>query len=156
LDIPECGLMAILDADKEGFLRSERSLVQTFGRASRNASGRVVLYADKKTAAMRAAINETHRRQKIQQDYNQKHQITPTTVQKDISTGFETLYSSPDREPETVNESVEKYGSTEEVEAHISELEEKMTNAAKDLEFEAAAGFRDRIIALKKRLMFEG
>jgi excinuclease ABC subunit B len=156
LDLPEVSLVAILDADKEGFLRSERSLVQTFGRAARNASGRVILYADKTTSAMRAAIEETRRRQEIQRDYNRKHRITPTTVQKDISTGFESLYAPPDGEPEMISESLGKYGSTEEVEALIIELEEKMNKAAKDLEFEAAAGFRDRINALKKRLMFEG
>ena len=156
LDLPEVSLVAILDADKEGFLRSERSLVQTFGRAARNASGRVILYADKTTRAMHAAISETSRRQKIQRAYNRKHGITPTTIRKDIATGFESLYSPPNNEPEVVSESLERYGSTEEVEAHIQALEEKMLKAAKDLEFETAAGFRDRINALKKRLMFEG
>ncbi len=156
LDLPEVSLVAILDADKEGFLRSERSLVQTFGRAARNVSGRVILYADKTTPAMHAAISETRRRQKIQGAYNRKHSITPTTIRKDIATGFESLYPPPNNEPEVVSESLERYGSTEEVEAHIQELEEKMSKAAKDLEFETAAGFRDRINALKKRLMFEG
>jgi len=156
LDIPEVALVAILDADKEGFLRSERSLVQTFGRAARNVSGRVVLYADKTTPAMHGAMKETRRRQEIQADYNRKHGITPTTIQKEIATGFESLYAPRDRETEMVGETLEKYGSTEEMEALIGELEEKMARAAKDLEFESAATYRDRINILKKRLMFEG
>jgi excinuclease ABC subunit B len=156
LDIPEVSLVAILDADKEGFLRSERSLVQTFGRAARNVSGRVLLYADKTTSAMHGAMEETRRRQEIQKAYNRKHRITPTTIQKEIATGFESLYATQGRETKMVSESMERYGTTEEVEAHIRELEEKMTLAARDLEFEAAAGYRDRINVLKKRLMFEG
>jgi excinuclease ABC subunit B len=156
LYIPEESLVAILDADKEGFLRSERSLVQTFGRAARNASGRVILYADKTTPAMHAAMEETRRRQKIQIAYNRKHRITPATIRKEIVTGFESLYAGRDRESERVGETVEPYGSPEQLEAHILELEEKMAQAAKDLEFEAAAGYRDRMLDLKKRLMFEG
>jgi excinuclease ABC subunit B len=156
LDLPEVSLVAILDADKEGFLRSERSLVQTFGRAARNASGRVILYADKSTPAMQAAMEETRRRQEIQKAYNRKHGITPATIRKDIATGFESLYTRKDREPEEVKDLMERYGSQEEVENRIVELEAKMARAAKDLEFEAAAGFRDRILSLKKRLMFEG
>jgi excinuclease ABC subunit B len=156
LDLPEVSLVAILDADKEGFLRSARSLVQTFGRAARNVLGRVIMYADKTTPAMHAAMEETRRRQEIQRDYNLKYRIIPATVKKDIATGFEALYAPKDREPEVVRESTERYGSQEEMETLIEELETKMTAAAKDLEFETAAGYRDRILALKKRLMFEG
>jgi len=155
LDIPEVSLVAILDADKEGFLRSARSLVQTFGRAARNVSGRVILYADKTTPAMRAAMEETRRRQEIQRAYNRKHRITPATIRKGIVTGFESLYAPLEREPETVGESPEKYGDVEQVEALIRDLEEKMIRAAKDLEFEDAAAYRDRINVLKKRLVFE-
>jgi excinuclease ABC subunit B len=156
LDIPEVSLVAILDADKEGFLRSARSLVQTFGRAARNVNGRVILYADKVTAAMHTAMEETRRRREIQKAFNRKHHITPTSIRKDLATGFESLYKTARSSEETVAEAVESYGSPEEIEQVLRDLEEKMNRAAKDLEFEKAANFRDQIHALKKRLMFEG
>jgi excinuclease ABC subunit B len=156
LDIPEVSLVAILDADKEGFLRSARSLVQTFGRAARNASGRVILYADKTTPAMHTAIEETRRRQRIQKEYNQKYNITPTSIEKEITTGFESLYKSGPADEPKVAESVERFDTRENLDDTIRALEAEMLKAAKDLQFEVAADLRDRIKAMKKRLVFEG
>ena len=156
LDIPEVSLVAILDADKEGFLRSARSLVQTFGRAARNASGRVILYADKTTPAMRTAIEETRRRQRIQKDYNQKHNITPTSIEKEITTGFESLYKSASTDEAKVAEYIDHFGNQENLDDTIRALEADMLKAAKNLQFETAANLRDRIKVLKKRLVFEG
>lgn len=146
LDIPEVALVVILDADKEGFLRSERSLIQTIGRAARNSHGRVIMYADVMTDSMNRAITETNRRRKIQMDYNQKHGIVPTTIQKDIRdaiAGKET------------QEMAAKYirrktkGSQKEREALISSLEKEMKEAAKTLDFERAAELRDMINELR-------
>ena len=156
LDIPEVSLVAILDADKEGFLRSARSLVQTFGRAARNVSGRVVLYADKITPAMRTAMDETSRRQDIQKSYNLKHHIIPTTIEKKITTGFESLYTAESAGPDKVAETLGHYETREELEKTITELEKKMIAAAKNLQFEEAGKLRDRVKTLKKRLVFEG
>jgi excinuclease ABC subunit B len=155
LDIPEVSLVAILDADKAGFLRSARSLVQTFGRAARNVDGRVIMYADTITPAMGQAMEETKRRRHIQELYNQKHHITPTTIQKEISTGFESLYKAGTTSDKIISESVSEYHSEGELEQAIAGLEEEMEQAAKDLLFEKAAGIRDRIKILKKRLIFE-
>jgi len=146
LDIPEVSLVAILDADKEGFLRSFRSFIQIFGRASRNVYGRVIMYADKNTASMKKAVFETERRQKIQKIYNKKHNIVPTTIQKNINI-FD--YSSKEVEPVfkgSVNEELKKYNDRElNLEDIVKDLEYKMKIAAENLEFEKAAEYRDKI-----------
>ncbi|MBC2741961.1 MAG: excinuclease ABC subunit UvrB [Desulfosarcina sp.] len=155
LDIPEVSLVAILDADKEGFLRSTRSLVQTFGRAARNINGTVVLYADKVTASMKQAMEETDRRRAIQQQYNETHRITPRTVHKTITDIFDTAYESPETEPMQVAEAPVAFAPGENIESAILDLEAQMQATAKDLAFEKAARIRDRIKALRKRLLFE-
>ena len=155
LDIPEVSLVAILDADKEGFLRSKRSLIQTFGRAARNINGTVVLYADRITASMKAAIEETNRRRAIQQQYNETHHITPHTVHKTITDVFDQAYQSPEAEPMQVAEVPVAFGPEDDIESLIRDLETQMQIAAKDLAFEKAALIRDRIKALRKRLLFE-
>jgi len=149
LDIPECGLVAILDADKEGFLRSRTSLIQTIGRAARNVDGRVILYADKMTDSLKAALDETERRRKKQQEYNKAHNITPQSVKKHIgeamATPFEQDYYTVDVE--------DKYGIPNFVggnlAGHIEGLREQMLKAAADLEFEEAAKIRDEIEKLE-------
>jgi excinuclease ABC subunit B len=155
LDIPEVSLVAILDADKEGFLRSKRSLIQTFGRAARNINGTVVLYADRITASMSAAIEETNRRRAIQQQYNEAHHITPHTVHKTITDIFDTAYQSAETEPMQVAEAPVAFVPADDIESVIGELEIQMQTAAKALAFEKAASIRDRIKALQKRLLFE-
>lgn len=154
LDIPEVSLVAILDADKEGFLRSARALIQTCGRASRNLRGRVVMYADKITASMQQALDETNRRRQIQTTYNETHNITPVSVEKAISSVFDALYRKNDAEAQ-VAETVEAYGDVDNVEDIIADLKNKMKQAAKDLEFEKAAELRDRIKALQELLIFQ-
>jgi excinuclease ABC subunit B len=155
LDIPEVSLAAILDADKEGFLRSARSLIQTFGRAARNINGTVILYADKMTASMQQAIEETDRRRTIQEQYNQAHQITPRSIQKTITDIFDMAYASPETLPIQVAEDPVAFGPGETIETAIRDLETQMQAAAKDLAFEKAAQLRDRIKVLRKRLLFE-
>ena len=155
LDIPEVSLVAVLDADKEGFLRSTRSLIQTFGRAARNVNGTVVLYADQVTASMQHAIEETGRRRHIQEGYNAAHGITPRTVDKAITDIFDMAYESAPAETSQVAEAPVDFGPDEDVDAAILDLEAQMHAAAKDLAFEKAAKIRDRINALKKRLLFE-
>ncbi|MFO7715691.1 excinuclease ABC subunit UvrB [Desulfosarcina sp.] len=155
LDIPEVSLAAILDADKEGFLRSARSLVQTFGRAARNINGTVILYADRMTASMQQAIDETNRRRAIQQQYNQAHHITPRSVQKTITDIFDMAYESPATLPHQTAETPVGFGPGGDIESAIIDLETQMQAAAKDLAFEKAAQLRDRIKALRKRLLFE-
>ena len=140
LDIPEVSLVAILDADKEGFLRSERSLIQTIGRAARNAEGVVIMYADNITESMNKAISETLRRRKLQQEYNEKHNITPKTIVKDIRNIIEATVSVESSEEEFI----------ESVEDIITRLSAEMTIAAENLEFEKAAGLRDKIRSLQK------
>ncbi len=160
LDLPEVSLVAIIDADKEGFLRSERSLMQTAGRTARNVNGKVIMYADVITKSMAKTINETNRRRKIQLKYNEKHNITPVTIFKsreDIlsSTSIAELRK---KEPENeasfskVAEPVLKYMTNDQKKDLISQLEEEMLNAAKDLEFERAASLRDEIEKLNKML----
>ena len=144
LDIPEVSLVAILDADKEGFLRSERSLIQTIGRAARNANGQVIMYADSVTPSMETAIKETERRRKIQLDYNKKHGITPQTIVKKVADVLE--ISSHDK----TNEKLQKKLSKSQKNKLIAELEKEMKAAAKLLEFEHAAFLRDKIEELKK------
>ncbi|HEX2085101.1 MAG TPA: helicase-related protein [Solirubrobacteraceae bacterium] len=157
LDLPEVALVAILDADKEGFLRGETSLIQTIGRAARNAQGRVVMYADKETAAMRAAISETDRRRAIQVAYNAEHGITPASIVKGISDIAEFLQSEskvPKKGRRTRTHSRKKgeVMTLNELEQTIVELEEEMAAAAEDLRFEYAARLRDEIRDLRREL----
>ena len=148
LDIPECALVAILDADKEGFLRSERSLVQTIGRAARNVDGRVILYADKKTDSMTKAIDETKRRRNIQEQFNKKNNITPTSIKRDISDILESIYEN-DRVNVELLENEEKHLVGNNLKKHLEELKKKMLNFAEDLNFEEAAKLRDEIKRLE-------
>lgn len=151
LDIPEITLVAILDADKEGFLRSETSLIQTVGRAARNSEGHVIMYADRITDSMRVAIEETDRRRLIQQEYNEAHGITPTTIKKAvrdliaISKAAMTDKKAFEKDPESMDE--------KELNKLIKELTKKMHQAAAELNFEAAAELRDRMVEVKKRLL---
>lgn len=149
LDIPEVSLIAILDADKEGFLRSETSLIQTIGRAARNAQGRVIMYADSVTGSMERAITETYRRREIQIAYNQKHGITPKTIIKDVR---EILEITSKEKIEKKGKGTTKKMSRKEIEASIAQLTVEMKNAAKILEFEHAAYLRDKIAKLKAQL----
>lgn len=144
LDLPEVSLIAILDADKEGFLRSETSLIQTIGRAARNSEGRVIMYADKITRSMQKAIDETERRRKIQKEFNEKHGITPTTIKKNISEIIQVTKST-----ENVEEIKEEF-SHEQVENIIINLETEMYKAAEELDFERAAEIRDQIAKMKR------
>ena len=145
LDIPEVSLVAILDADKEGFLRSERSLIQTIGRAARNTDGTVIMYADELTESMEKAITETNRRRKIQEEYNQKHGITPKTIQKSVR---ETI-SITKQEDIGVEYKLEN---KEDIKETISKLTDEMLNYASQMEFEKAAEIRDKIKELEKLL----
>ena len=148
LDLPEVSLVAILDADKEGFLRSETSLIQTIGRAARNAEGLVILYADEITPSMRAAMDETERRRKIQDEFNRAHGIVPKTIVKDVR---EILEISKTAEEETGKGRKKRKLSDQERAAEIAKLEKEMKEASKMLEFEYAAVLRDRIIELRGR-----
>ena len=152
LDLPEVSLVAILDADKEGFLRGETSLVQTIGRAARNVNGRVLMYADKETDAMRAAMSETDRRRAIQLAYNEEHGITPETVRKGISEMAEFL-AMEDRAPaKRRRKRSDDFDSPEELERTIVALEEEMLAAADDLRFEEAGRIRDELKELRRDL----
>src|SRR5699024_4827708 len=150
LDIPEITLVAILDADKEGFLRSETSLIQTIGRAARNSEGHVIMYADVMTDSMRIAIDETERRRTLQEAYNKEHGITPKTIQKSvrdlisISKAVAQTESKMEKDPESM--------SKKELEKLIHQVEKQMRSAAADLNFEQAAELRDKMIELKKSL----
>ncbi|PLR78169.1 excinuclease ABC subunit B [Bacillus sp. V3-13] len=148
LDIPEVSLVAILDADKEGFLRSERSLIQTIGRAARNANGHVIMYADRITNSMELAISETKRRRAIQEEYNQKHGITPQTIQKDIREAIRATYAAEEQEEYKPAASIGKLNKKEREKLLIS-MEKEMKEAAKALNFERAAELRDLILELK-------
>ena len=151
LDIPEIALVAIIDADKEGFLRSETSLVQTIGRAARNADGHVIMYADNMTDSMRRAIEETERRRAIQQKYNEEHGITPQTIRKavrdliSISREISKEEVRFEKDPESMD--------AKELTRLIADVEKQMRRAAADLNFEAAAELRDRMVELKKHLL---
>ena len=150
LDIPEIALVAILDADKEGFLRSETSLIQTIGRAARNTEGRVIMYADNITDSMKLAIDETNRRREIQKQYNEEHNITTTTIKKAVQDQI-SIYkeiAAEDNEMLTGVDAMDK----EELEALIKKLTDKMGKAAADLNFELAADYRDQVIELKNSL----
>ncbi|MBW2000367.1 MAG: excinuclease ABC subunit UvrB [Deltaproteobacteria bacterium] len=150
LDLPEVSLVAILDADKEGFLRSERSLIQTCGRAARNVNGTVILYADSITESMRRAIQESNRRRKIQLEYNRTHGITPETIRKNIEDVLASPYEADYVTVPAMAEEEIPYLPPEVIEERIKELEEKMKEAAAKLEFEEAARYRDQIKNLKK------
>lgn len=150
LDLPEVSLVAILDADKEGFLRSERSLIQTFGRAARNVRGRVILYADQMTGSMERAIRETERRRKKQLAYNRRHGITPETIVKSIREIRRSVYEADYVDVPAVAERVASYGSLDEIRREIDALARAMREAAIRLEFEKAAELRDRMKELEK------
>ncbi|MBT9438599.1 MAG: excinuclease ABC subunit UvrB [Desulfobacterales bacterium] len=154
LDIPEVSLVAILDADKEGFLRSARSLVQTCGRASRNVGGMVIMYADHVTKSMKQAMDETNRRREIQQDYNQKYDIIPTTIKKNIASIFETVYETDHEQVDNVSETLAEYESADSLNDIIQAMEDEMNQAARELAFEKAAELRDQIKALKKIMLY--
>ena len=150
LDIPEVSLVAILDADKEGFLRSEKSLIQTFGRAARNVNGQVILYADKMTQSMDQAILETSRRRKIQEEYNRVHGITPQTVKKSVRNIMASIYEADYFTIPAVSDTQEDYVPLKEIPAMLQKLKREMKEAASHLEFERAAELRDRIYRLEE------
>ena len=149
LDIPECGLVAILDADKEGFLRSKTSLIQTIGRASRNVDGKVILYADKKTKSIIEALDETNRRRNKQIAYNKKNGITPQSIKKDINNVLKSVYEKDTYTVKIVNEEYET--KKKDLKSYISILEKEMLEHAANLEFEEAAKIRDKIKKIKLR-----
>ena len=151
LDLPEVSLVAILDADKEGFLRSERSLIQTCGRAARNIHGTVLLYADEMTGSMRRAINESHRRRQIQMEYNRINNITPASIRKNIEDILGSVYEADYVTVPTMAEEEAEYLTPEDIRDMIRDLEKKMKEAAKKLEFEEAARFRDEIRAWEQK-----
>jgi excinuclease ABC subunit B len=164
LDLPEVSLVAILDADKEGFLRNDRSLTQTAGRAARNANGLVIFYADKTTESMQKTIDETHRRRTIQMAYNEKHGITPQTITRtreeilarksilDVREGHKKAYVDQPYQPTLAADPVLAMMSRDQIERMIADTERKMKEAAKDLDFITAAQHRDEMLALKKKL----
>jgi len=155
LDIPEIGLVAILDADKEGFLRSETSLIQTIGRAARNAEGHVIMYADTITESMRRAITETNRRRKVQKEYNEANGITPETIKKAVRDlisiskadegGKKKGTARLEKDPESMN--------AKELKTAIKQVMKKMNQAAAELDFEQAAVLRDQMLELKKMML---
>ena len=144
LDIPECSLVAILDADKEGFLRSTRSLIQTIGRAARNANGRVILYADKITDSIRVALDETNRRRQKQTAYNIEHGITPQTIQKSISSTLKEM-----TETDFVKSDIQDVDKIKNIDKQIKEYTKLMREAAQNLEFEQAMVYRDKLKELE-------
>jgi excinuclease ABC subunit B len=150
LDIPEISLVAILDADKEGFLRSETSLIQTIGRAARNVEGHVIMYADNMTDSMRAAVEETQRRRQLQQKYNEEHGITPTTIKKAVR-DLISISKAADVIDKRLGKALESMDKKE-IEKLISEVTKKMHQAAAELNFELAAQLRDEMVELKKHL----
>ena len=151
LDIPEVALVAILDADKEGFLRTETSLIQTIGRAARNVDGRVIMYADSISKAMKAAIDETDRRRKVQNDYNLAHGITPESVRKSVRSVIEATKVA-DKEMDFYKGKAPSELTRKELQDYVKKLEKEMKQAAKDLQFERAAQLRDQIFEYKVRL----
>jgi len=157
LDIPEVSLVAILDADKEGFLRSTRSLIQTFGRTARNVRGEIIMYGDNITVSMQQAIDETDRRRQIQQAYNLKHDITPESIRKEITPLFGNFYKSETETSTTLSETAAEYDTLDlnTIDDIVAKLEKEMQSAAKALEFEKAADLRDQIQTIKKQAVFE-
>ncbi|MBR3424565.1 MAG: UvrB/UvrC motif-containing protein, partial [Neisseriaceae bacterium] len=151
LDIPEVSLVAVLDADKEGFLRSSRSLIQTIGRAARNINGTAILYADKITDSMKAAIDETNRRRKKQQDFNQQHGITPKQIVKKVEDLIDGVYHDEKAKSKI---KVNKINNEQDALKEITRLEKAMQKAAQDLRFEEAAEIRDKIRAIKENMLF--
>ena len=149
LDLPEVSLVAILDADKEGFLRSAGSLIQTSGRAARNVNGRVIMYADVETKSMRAALDEMHRRRTRQEAYNREHDITPASIIKAIDDVLSSVYERDYVTVPVVREAEEEFATQAELDAHLRSLEADMRAAAANLEFERAAALRDKIRALQ-------
>lgn len=149
LDLPEVTLVAILDADKEGFLRSETSLIQTIGRAARNVEGTVIMYADVMTDSMQRAISETNRRRKIQMEYNEKNGITPTSIQKAVRDTLETIKVAEEETQYDFTQSVEQLNEKD-LNQLMDKLEKEMKEAARDLQFERAASLRDKLVELKK------
>ncbi len=149
LDLPEVTLVAILDADKEGFLRSETSLIQTIGRAARNVEGTVIMYADVMTDSMQKAISETNRRRKIQMEYNEKNGITPTSIQKAVRDTLETIKVAEEEIPYDFTQSAEQLNEKD-LKQLMDKLEREMKEAARDLQFERAASLRDKLMELKK------
>jgi excinuclease ABC subunit B len=150
LDLPEVSLVAILDADKEGFLRSEKSLIQTFGRAARNVNGQVILYADKMTGSMDQAILETDRRRRIQDEYNKVHDITPQTVKKSVRNILASIYEADYFTVPAVSDFKEGYVSLKDIPKMIEKLKKEMKEEASRLEFERAAELRDKIHELEE------
>jgi excinuclease ABC subunit B len=150
LDLPEVSLVAIFDADKEGFLRSERSLIQTSGRAARNVNGEVILYADTMTNSIRKAMAETERRRKIQEAYNTEMGITPETVKSQIKDILGSIYEADYLTPELVAEEAAEYDMTEQ---SVRDLEAEMKEAAKGLDFERAAEIRDKIKVIRGKML---
>jgi excinuclease ABC subunit B len=151
LDLPEVSLVAILDADKEGFLRSAGSLIQTVGRAARHVHGRAIMYADRMTDSMKKAIGETDRRRTIQVAYNEEHGITPASIIKSIDEVMSSVYERDYVTIPTSPDEAGKFKTQAELDAHIAGLQQQMKAAAVNLEFEKAAGIRDRIKQLKSR-----
>jgi len=151
LDLPEVSLVAILDADKEGFLRSASSLIQTFGRAARNVAGRAILYADTVTRSMKKAMAETTRRRKLQQEYNEKNNITPQSIIKRIDEVLTSIYERDYFDYTRIPEDKDIYLSPEQRKQRMEKLEKMMKEAARNLEFEKAAQIRDELTKLKKR-----
>ena len=150
LDIPEIQLVAILDADKEGFLRSETSLIQTIGRAARNAEGHVIMYADSETDSIKKAVGETNRRRKLQQEYNQAHGITPQTIKKAVR---DLIRISKKAEADITEEEKDAESmSRQELEKAIAKVAKRMNQAALELDFETAAMLRDKMLEYKKHL----
>jgi excinuclease ABC subunit B len=156
LDLPEVSLVAILDADKEGFLRSTSSLIQTFGRAARNVAGQAILYADVMTASMKRAISETNRRRKLQQEYNKKNNITPRSIKKRIDEVLTSIYERDYFDYSRISEDKDIYFSPQKRKEKIESLEKLMKEAARNLEFEKAARLRDELTRLKKRELETG
>jgi excinuclease ABC subunit B len=151
LDLPEVSLVAILDADKEGFLRSTTSLIQTFGRAARNVDGKVILYADTITESIKAALDETNRRRVLQKEYNEKNSITPQSISKRIDEVLTSIYERDYFDYLKISEDKDIYLSPENRKKRMEELEKQMKKAVRNLEFEKAAELRDELKKLKKR-----
>jgi excinuclease ABC subunit B len=153
LDLPEVSLVAVLDADKEGFLRSEVSLIQTCGRAARNICGQVIMYADRITKSMQRTIDETNRRRRAQSEFNRAHRITPQSIVKSISTILDTIYEADYVTVPLVSELEVAYGDPSQLHRRIVVLKKEMKAAAAKLEFEHAAELRDQIMKLEKQLV---